>query len=97
MGINVDDPKFNLKEFDVPEPRPKRRRLDGPGGPPMPGMFYPPMGGPPMGMPPQFMRMPPPGSAPPGMMPWRPPVDENGNPLPPPPGFMMPPPGMMPP
>lgn len=53
MGINVDDPKFNLKEFDVPEPRPKRRRLDGPGGPPMPGMFYPPpMGAPPMGMPP---------------------------------------------
>lgn len=34
MGINVDDPKFNIKDFDVPEPRPKRRRLDGPGGPP---------------------------------------------------------------
>lgn len=22
MGINVDDPKFNIKDYDVPEPRP---------------------------------------------------------------------------
>jgi len=57
-----------------------------------PPMFYPPpMGGPPPG----YMRMPPPGMPPPGMMrppmPFGmqgpPPLDEFGNPLPPPPGF----------
>ena len=88
MGIDVDDAKFNIKDYEIPNPRPqKRRQLDmmmPPGGM-MPGFYPPPMGMPPMGMmpPPGYMRMPPPGMmAPPGMVP--------------PPG-MAPPPGMRPP
>ncbi|CDW86940.1 UNKNOWN [Stylonychia lemnae] len=104
MGINVDDPKFNIKDFDVPEVRPAKKKPET-NQAPMPPMFYPP--------PPGFMRMPPPGMqpppgmGPPGMpppgmmrppMPYgMPPLDEFGNPLPPPPGFQMPPPGMQPP
>lgn len=79
LGVNVDDPKFNIKDYDVPDPRPPKRKpgmMPPPGmhGIP-PGMFYPPppgMGGPPPGMqgPPPGMGVPPPGfmrMPPPGM------------------------------
>ena len=59
MGINVDDSKFNIKDYDVPEPRPKRRRMEGP----PPGFFFPPMGMPP-GMGPPLMMGGPPGMPP---------------------------------
>jgi len=26
MGINVDDPKFNIKDYDVPEIRPAKKK-----------------------------------------------------------------------
>ena len=55
MGINVDDSKFNIKDYDVPEPRPKRRRMEGP----PPGFFFPPMGMPPGMGPPPMMGGPP--------------------------------------
>ena len=28
FGIDLDDPKFNLADYDVPEPRPRKRRLE---------------------------------------------------------------------
>ena len=91
MGINVDDQKFNIKDFEIPNPRPPKKKPDNIMGQPPP-MFYPPHGGPPMGMPPPgFMRMPPPGMGmpPPGMPPpggMRPPMPGEfmGGP---PPGF----------
>lgn len=87
-GINMDDPKFNIKDYEIPNPRPQKRRPEMMGMmPPPPHMYYPP---PPYGMmpppggppPPGYMRMPPPGMGPPppGMGP---------------PGMMMPPGGMM--
>ncbi len=76
MGINIDDPKFNIKDYEIPNPRPPKKRPEMPG---MVPMFYPPpFGMPPGAPPPGFMRMPPPpGMGPPGMMP--------------PPGMMRPP------
>ncbi len=65
MGINIDDPKFNIKDYEIPNPRPQKRRPDMMMPPPM--MFYPPpmpygMGPPPTGGPPPpgYLRMPPP-------------------------------------
>lgn len=26
QGINVDDPKFDIKDYEVPEPRPPKRK-----------------------------------------------------------------------
>lgn len=26
MGINVDDPKFSIKDFEVPDPRPTKKK-----------------------------------------------------------------------
>ena len=97
MGIDVDDPKFNIKDYEIPNPRPpKRRQLDmmmPPGGM-MPGFYPPPMGMPPMGMmpPPGYMRMPPPGMMMGGMPPHM--MMPGGPPspmMPPPPGFSGPP------
>ncbi len=28
LGIDVDDPKFNIKDYDVPDPRPMKKKLD---------------------------------------------------------------------
>lgn len=87
FGIDLDDPKFNLADYDVPEPRPRKLRKEPdifrqvlPMGHlipiSMPGMLPPPPGM--FGPPP---RMPGPGMPPrPGM-------------IPPPPGYHMPMPG----
>ncbi len=63
FGIDVDDPKFNIKDYEIPNPRPPKKKPEM-GMMPPPGMYYPPpgMAPPPMGMmPPPYMRMPPPG------------------------------------
>ena len=70
MGIDIDDPNFNIKDYEVPDPRPPKRKEPmmmflPPGLPP--GAMPPGM--PPGGMPPGMMRMPPPGMMPPGMGP----------------------------
>ena len=85
QGIDVDDAKFNINDFDVPNPRPPKKKPEMLPGMPPGAMFYPPpMGMPPMGMGPPPMGMPPMGMGPP--------------PMGMPPGFMrMPPPGMGPP
>lgn len=62
MGINIDDPTFNIAEYEIPDPRPQKKKE--------PMMFYPPPGMPLPGMgmpPPGMMRMPPPGMGPPMM------------------------------
>ena len=90
FGIDLDDPKFNLADYEVPEPRPRRLNRTEPD-------IYrqvQPMVGPMMGMPPPGMLPPPPGmfGPPPGMHPamGRPPM------IPPPPGYPMQMPGRPP-
>ena len=68
LGIDLDDPKFNIKDYEIPNPRPPKRRPEMMGMMPPPMYYPPPMGMPPMGPPPPgYMRMPPPGMAPPMM------------------------------
>ena len=82
IGINVDDPKFNIKDYEIPNPRPAKKRPEMMAMMPPPMFYPPPFGMPPGGPPPPgFLRMPPPGM---GLMP------PGG---PPPPGMM--PPGLM--
>ena len=89
IGIDLDDPKFNIKDYEIPNPRPSKRRADMMSMIPPPMYYPPPMGMPPMGPPPPgYMRMPPPGMGPPPMMGGPPP---SGGPLPP----GVPPQGMM--
>ena len=100
FGIDLDDPKFQIADYDVPEPRPQKRARREPD---IFRQMHQPMMGPMMGMGPPMGMMPPPGMMmppPPGMGPHmgRPPM------MPPPPGYMMPmagrgppPPGMIPP
>lgn len=82
FGIDLDDAKFNLEDFDVPEPRGRKLNRK------EPDIFrqiaHHPMVGPPMmGMPPPGMMPPPPGMfVNPNMV--RPPM------IPPPPGYRMP-------
>ena len=45
LGINLDDPKFNLKDYEIPNPRPPKKKPDMMGMPPP--IYYPP---PPYGM-----------------------------------------------
>ena len=88
FGIDLDDPKFNLADYDVPEPRPRKlNRTE-------PDIFrqihHPMVAGPPMlGLPPPPGMMPPPPGIfgpPPGMPHLQRP------PMIPPPGYRMPPP-----
>jgi hypothetical protein len=84
FGIDLDDPKFDLNDYEVAEPRPRKRQKLHESFAPMPRGF---MGGPPRGIPPPIMvgirgppagnfvrppiGLPPPGSMPqlrPGMM-----------------------------
>ena len=86
FGIDLDDAKFNIADYEVPEPRPRKMNRSEPDifrqiPPPM-------MGAPPPGFPgPGGMPMPPPPGMfayPPGMPP-RPPMG-----IAPPPGYRMP-------
>ena len=85
LGINVDDPKFDIHDYDVecPNPPKKKKAMDMPHAP---FMFLPPMGMPP----------PPPGFPMPPMPPPGFPMTPPGFPMPPP-GMPPIPPPMMPP
>mmetsp|Transcript_11194 Transcript_11194/g.11260 ORF Transcript_11194/g.11260 Transcript_11194/m.11260 type:complete len:192 (-) Transcript_11194:27-602(-) len=76
IGIDIDNPKFRLKDYEIPEPRPQKKKDMPPMhmymGPP-PGGLMPPGMVPRMGPPPGMM----PGMPPPGMM-MRPPPPDQG-------------------
>ena len=72
MGINVDDPGFDIRQFEVPNPRPPKMGAASIGGlPPPQGVIQniipppPPQNAPNMnaigGPPPPGLRIPPPG------------------------------------
>jgi len=83
-GIDLDDPKFNIADYEVAEPRPRKLNRKEPD---IYRQIHAPM--PMMRMAPHPGMMPPPGmfGPPPGMAPamGRPPM------IPPPPGYRMPP------
>ena len=98
-GIDLDDPKFNLADYDAPEPRPRKLNRKEPD---IFRQFHPP----PMLAPPPGMLPPPPHPHHPGMFgppPGMPHMQRGPGPhmIPPPPGYRMPPPmpgrGMIPP